>query len=258
MHFSTQEGGRSAALLSSSIATLNQPQFYTAAYNKLLAQGLMFVVICSLGLVVLLCMRYLLGFDVRFERFVNRQQRFWVCAHQLLHRLERALLLAVTATCLLLYWFFGQSSSVLSSALGQLSLGRLLLVLLCSAFLVALVRVARAKGRFERLLVQLDALACALLLWRDPLDTSALQVVQSWNLSLTLPSSLIALCLIGMVLFSFLWLKRPSTPWTRKVLCALFLGALLCAFLQGISYFWIMASLVLFMEGLLLAVQVER
>ncbi|HEY4389415.1 MAG TPA: hypothetical protein VGN34_33660 [Ktedonobacteraceae bacterium] len=256
-HLLTQNRGP-AVLLSSSLVTMNQPQFYTAAYNKLLAQGLMFVVICAFCLVGMLCLVYMLGRVALLQQFFGHQQRFWTIARRLLLRLEHGLLLAVTLTCLLLYWFFGKSTSLLRFSPGPFTIDQLVLVLLFAATLLALVRITRTFGRVERLVVQIDALACALLLLRSPADGSPLQAVQYWQIGLVLPSPFIAFGLVLIALISLFWLKRPAPPWTRKVLLGLLGCAFLCTLLQGISYTLVMIALLLFMEGILLAVQLEE
>ncbi len=256
-HLSAQEG-KPASLLSSSLATLNQPQFYTAAYNKLLAQGLMGFVICTLCLVSLLCAAHLLRNLVPFHALFLRQQRFWSSTQQFLYRLEHGLLLVVTVTCLLLYWFFGASTMFLRLSLGFFTPGNLMLLILFVAALLALVRVAHPFfGRVERLLVQIDALACALLLLRDPADTSPLQTVQRWHLTFSLPSACISFGLLLTALLSLLWLCRTTTP-TRRILLLLFGGALLCTLLQGLGYPFVLTTLLLLVEGILLAFQAGK
>jgi hypothetical protein len=247
------------SLLSSSIATLNQPQFYTAACNKLLAQGLMFVVLSAFFLVGLLLTVRLLSRVPRFQAFFAlRRSLFWPRTWRFLLRLEHVLLLVVTLTCFLLYWFFGMSTSLLRFSPGPFSLGQLLLALLLFASLLALVRIARPSGRIERLIVQLDALVCALLLVRGPLDSSPLQAVQNWQFSLTLPSLLFSFGLVLTCLFSLFWLKRRPPSWSRNLLFSLLFASLLCSLLQGSGYFLVLASLVLLLEGVLLAVQLDQ
>lgn len=252
-----------ALLLSSSVAALNQPQFYAAACNKLIAQGLFLVVTAGLLLAASMIVFPVVRRMPRIRKLLPLKAAHLQSIQRIVRCTEHLLVLLVNCTCVLLYWFFGASTSLLAfSPGGLISVGQLLLVLLLLITPVELVRVSQPFSGVDRLIVLFDALACALLLFKGNTQVAhpvKQVVVQPWSLQLVpgLPIVFVLFCLCGMVLVSFFWLRLfKSRHIQRGVFCFSLLAFACLACYPWFGYSMLVISFIMLMQILLLSTRV--
>jgi tRNA A-37 threonylcarbamoyl transferase component Bud32 len=185
----------------------------------------------------------------------------------LVSRLERATLLTATVVCIFFLLRYGQDELLLAVTflvqgvpitLYEIALGTAIV-----EGIMALWRVSRPFGRWDRLLMLIDALVCGLLLWSAQYSTATYDlpsITAGMNLpQLVLPQPALfsSLGLAIAALVSLVWQRLPYPARERRLL--LVISGLLCActLLQLFSSAFLFLALVLLAQGMMLATRME-
>jgi hypothetical protein len=203
------------------------------------------------------------------SRGFNQQSHSGI--ERLTSRIFHVMIVSVSVTCVLLLNSFGQQEPILVQPFTawRVSLTAydivqwLLIAIAAVAFLRLFALMSRYNnyGRTERWVMLFAALVCAFLLFGDHGST---------YITLTPPSvsprvfhalpffPLIYLSALATALLSLLWLRNPWHAGDRGLLLLFFGGACVCALLQLLQPALLVASLILLIQGLILATRMEQ
>ncbi len=243
-------------------SVINLPQIYLVAINELVARILMLIVVGGLLIAAIVVFLHIGRQYAWINRIVlNAKKRFqWV--EQLVLRLDHVMVLVVTIACILLQLFFGSDVPIIPSSSSTQGIGftlsQVTALVLVLAVIIALFRLSRPFNWLDRLIVFVDAITCIPLLFSG--QTNFLPYVQQWIATphIALPAQFVAIGLFVAALVSLTWLKLPFLRGNQGMLLTIFGIVLVCALLQSLNYTFALVALIMLIQGVLLATQVER
>ena len=190
--------------------------------------------------------------------------------------MDRLAVLGVVVVALLLLNFFGNRGllalffnprDVTTNAPDiVITYNRLLMILLGFFGFIALLRLKYAFGWVERIAVLLGGVACMLILadggslQKMPLLSSDMQQVTGDVFSILTTDHVVAACVCISALISLFWLTRGKSTSDRVVPGIVFGAAVLFALIQYNHFqpLFLLIALILLMQGILIAAQIER
>ncbi len=236
--------------------------------NEAMALGLVLLVVTFLVLMVLTIF-FKLSYHSKIApvRF-NKQSQPGI--ELLTYRIFHILLVCVSITCVLLFNSFGQQelflTQVLSTSEVSLTWYDIIRVLLVAVTIYAFTRLFgyirgnKEYGRSERFVMLVAAVVCAFLLFGDQWSTYIPLVAPTLPQSvLSLPfHALVFVCALITAGLALLWLRKSWQPGDRGILLIFFSAASVCALFQVVQPALLVPSLILLIQGLLLATQIEK
>lgn len=261
--------GTTGSVLSNSLAPNNSSSLYIAAFNNVIGQSMMILVLVgsliAIGAVFLFIARQFHWVNTVTLSTTNRFT--WI--EPFVARLDHGMVLGIALISVLLQLFFGSGERLLVYSFQTqgmtIHVDEIVTGILIITVLVALFRFSRPFTGVDRFLVAVSALACALLLFRGQDDKHlpvAIPGISHWiaNPHLALPLLCIGLGLFLAVLVSLGWFRGPYPLEDRHLLLICSGVAAFCmllALIPSISSVFVLATLIILLQGIVLALRVE-
>jgi len=242
------------------------------ALSQIIASGLLICVAISICITVLSALVNLARQVPRVNRGAQAVVYHFIWVPETRSMIDRIIILGVVLTATLLIAFFGDTRPVLAQSYNVqgsiVSVIPVSLVLLAFLTVVALFRIKGQFNRWDCFTVLIAALACALLAFQNenlpqitPLQLTNIQQFMGNLLQGNVPNILLFFALLASAALSLLWLRRTPTRVDhalRFVLIISFAGAIFFLLLQHLWQPALLVALVMLIEGVFVAMQMER
>jgi serine/threonine protein kinase len=262
------------------LASVSLPdQLSTIAANQLTAAGLLCLGVIALalffGMLLMQSARHLLWVDQRVQQLSAGAVGNW--ARGIVKAVDRLIIFGIALIAALLLLFFGADIPYLQQPIPfqqmgvsisfSITYGFIPLCIMAVLALVALCRITRPVNAWDRFtlvvgisvfIVQAVATSSVLLV-PAPLIEGVQQATARF-FQFVAPGVLLLLSVIGAAMLALLWLKRTPARdrLLRVVLFVSFVGAIGCVLLHYARPALLPVALILLVQGLFIAVQMER